>query len=326
LSTISSGIKALDSYLDGFYVGENIVWEIESAIPFQYFIKEFVKKASEDKAYIIYVSFNHSPQTIISIIQAYADNNYLILVDCFSCGKGKKDETFLRFYKNSSPFRVIQIETPSDTQYFTSIINDIEDRLPTGARYIFDSLTGMQDLWNDEELTYKFLCPRLFDLETVAYWILEKDAHSATFRANLRHITQVVLYLYTRRDKMYIKALKANNRERRDLFKPHQLLLKSGQIQIESVDKDKHFLIGDIVKDLRTRLNINQRELAQRLDVTPSFLSQIENNQISPSVHSLMQICKSLNVNPSVFFADKIPYNEKPYEVIKSKDKDFSNM
>jgi hypothetical protein len=54
------------------------------------------------------------------------------------------------------------------------------------------------DIWGDENLTHKFFtysCPRLYDLQTVAYWILEKDAHTASFKANLRHITQVAIEL-----------------------------------------------------------------------------------------------------------------------------------
>jgi hypothetical protein len=52
------------------------------------------------------------------------------------------------------------------------------------------------------------MCPRLFDLDSVAYWILEKDAHSQKFKANIRHITQVVLELYRRKDNLFLKALK----------------------------------------------------------------------------------------------------------------------
>lgn len=321
---ILSGIKSLDKHIDAFYIGENIVWEVESSIPFQHFIKAFIRQAYEDKANIIYVSFNHSPQTILADIESLVDINSFILIDCFSCGKGKKDPTFLKFYKNTHSLQVIKIEEPSDIKSFIYKINEIEDKLPTGARYIFDSLTGMQDLWGNEESTYKFftyMCPRLYDLETVAYWILEKDAHSIAFKANVRHITQVVIDLYTRKDKMYIKALKANNRENRHFFKPHQLLISSGQIDIESIDKDKQFIIGDTVKELRNRLNISQKELAQRLDLTPSFISQIENNQISPSVHSLMQICKALDVSPSIFFQEPVSFTDKPYILIKSQNK-----
>ncbi|MCX8070592.1 MAG: helix-turn-helix domain-containing protein [Thermodesulfovibrionales bacterium] len=322
MANISSGIKALDSYIDGFYVGENIVWELESGIPFQYFLRDFIIQATRDEASIIYVSFNHSPNTIISNIQSFANTKSLILIDCFSYGKGKGDATFTKFYKNNIPFQVVMIENPADINSFTAILNDIEDRLPTGARYIFDSLTGMQDLWGNEELTYKFftyMCPRLFDLETVAYWLVEKDAHTISFRANLRHITQVVLELYTRKDKMFIKAHKSNNRENRDLFKPHQISITSGQIQIQPIGKDKQFLIGDIVKEIRNKLNMSQKELAQRLDVTPSFISQIENNQISPSVHSLMQICKSLDVSPTIFFNENSFSHNKPYIFIKNR-------
>jgi transcriptional regulator with PAS, ATPase and Fis domain len=37
------------------------------------------------------------------------------------------------------------------------------------------------------------LCPRLYDLSTIAYWLVENGAHGEVFLAKVRHITQVVI-------------------------------------------------------------------------------------------------------------------------------------
>jgi transcriptional regulator with XRE-family HTH domain len=197
---------------------------------------------------------------------------------------------------------VVRVNDPQNIGTFTEMLNAIEDSLPTGARYVFDSLTGMQDLWGDENSTYKFftyMCPRLYDLETVAYWILEKDAHSQHFKANLRHITQDVFDLYVRRDRLFIKALKLTGRQEREAFKPHVYAIENGEVSISLPRREVSSDLGGRLKDLRTRIGLSQKDLAEKIDVTPSFISQLENNQISPSLHSFIQMCRALGVNPA---------------------------
>jgi len=41
---------------------------------------------------------------------------------------------------------------------------------------------GMQKIWGGEDAILKFYshsCPRLYELNTIAYWIMEKKAHSS---------------------------------------------------------------------------------------------------------------------------------------------------
>ena len=303
MSKISSGIKALDVKINSLYIGDNVVWEVDAGTAYDVFILNFIRQSFEDSQKVIYVSFNRSPQSVLNSMHEIAHPEYLVLVDCFTSGKGKNDNTFLRFYDKPAVFNVVRVNNPQDIEAFTVMLNSIEDNLPPGARYVFDSLTGMQDLWGDENSTYKFftyMCPRLYDLETVAYWILEKEAHTQKFKANLRHITQDVFDLYVRRDKLFIKALKLTGRQDRQAFKPHLYSIEEdGEVSISLPEKELTSELGGKLKDLRTRLGLSQKDLADKVDVTPSFISQIENNQISPSLHSFLQICRALGTEPS---------------------------
>jgi KaiC/GvpD/RAD55 family RecA-like ATPase len=256
---ISSGIQSFDRLIDSFYTGDNVVWEVDSGAPYKVFLQKFIRQSFNDSQKIIYVSFNRSPQSILKSIKDFLNPEHFVLVDCFTSGKGKNDKTFARFHETPSVIKIIKIDDPKSIEQFTHALNAIEDSLPPGARYIFDSLTGMQDLWSDENSTYKFftyMCPRLYDLDTVAYWILDKEAHSQKFKANLRHITQVVIELYERRE-------------------------------------------------MRTRRGMSQKELADKVDVSPSFISQIENNQISPSLISFVQLCNAIGESPAALLDDK---------------------
>ena len=302
MERISSGIKGLDAIIDSLYVGDNVVWEVEAGTLYHpAFIYNFIKQSFVDVQKIIYVSFNRSPQSILSKINSFLNYEYFILVDCFTSGKGKNDSTFLKFYDNPQKLKIIKINNPQNIEQFTNALNAIQDSSPR-ARYVIDSLTGMQDLWGSEDDTYRFftyMCPRLYDLDTVAYWILEKDAHSKKFKANLRHITQIVFDLYKRKDRLYMKALKLDGREEREAFKPHQYEISENGVTLSAPRKEPFGEIGSRLKEVRMKLGMSQKELAEKVDLTPSFLSQLESNQISPSLGSFIQICNALNVNPS---------------------------
>ena len=325
MNKILSGISDLDSLIDSLYVGDNVVWEVEAGTSSETFMLNFIGQSFIENGNVIYVSFNKSPHSILRKIGKIPSRENFILLDCFTSGKGKNDRTFVKFYEDQTETNVIKVEDPRDIGSFTTVLNSIEDSLPPGTRYVFDSVTGMQDLWGDENNTYKFftyLCPRLYDLGTVAYWILEKEAHSQAFKANLRHITQVVLDLYKRKDKLYIKALKLEGRQSREAFKPHLYEIDGKKVSISPIKREPSFDIGTKIKELRAKIGMSQKELADRVDLTPSFISQMERNQISPSLNSFMQICNALGVSLS-----EILERKKPEDVqwLVKKEKILSN-
>ncbi|HWR57249.1 MAG TPA: helix-turn-helix domain-containing protein [Thermodesulfovibrionales bacterium] len=312
---ISSGIGDLDGLIDSLHIGDNVVWEIEAGTSEDIFASHFIDKSLAENRDVIYASFNRSPQSILLNMQTDMNPEKLTILDCFTSGKGKSDKTFLKFYETqrSGHPNIIRVNRPADISFFSETINTIQDGLTEGARYIFDSLTGMQDLWGDENSTYKFftyMCPRLYDLGTVAYWLLEKDAHSQSFRANLRHITQVVLELYKKKEKLFLKALKLEGRSDREAFKPHPYVIEDSIISIPPAKKEKGYDIGGRIKNARIKLDMSQKDLSEKVGLTSSFISQIENNQISPSLNSFLQIANALGINPSVLLKKDRKYGE----------------
>jgi len=317
MKKISTGIKDLDSLIDSAHIGDNMVWETEAGTSEDIFIRNFITESLEENRDVIYASFNRSPQSILLHMKKKKNAKKLTILDCFTSGKGKSDRAFLKFYETEHPNfpNIIKVNRPGDISFISETLNAIQDRLPEGARYIFDSLTGMQDLWGDENSTYKFftyMCPRLYDLGTVAYWMLEKEAHSQAFKANLRHITQVVLELYKKREKLYLKALKLEGRTSREAFKPHSYEIEDNSIFIVPAKKEPSFDIGSKIKEARARLGMSQKDLADKIGLTSSFISQLENNQISPSLNSFFQLADVLGINPA-----NLLQNEKKSENIR---------
>ena len=52
--------------------------------------------------------------------------------------------------------------------------------------------------------------------------------------------------------------------------------------------------LGARIRERRQALKLSLRELADQVDLTPSFLSQIERDLASPSIESLRKICEAL--------------------------------
>src|SRR5512142_1736339 len=115
---ISSGVASLDTLIDGFSIGDNVVWEVEAGTAYTAFIRNFISQSFKGSQKVIYVSFNRSPQTVLSDLKAILSSEHFTLIDCFTSGKGKNDNTFLKFYEKPDP-GVVRIDSPRDIDRFT---------------------------------------------------------------------------------------------------------------------------------------------------------------------------------------------------------------
>ena len=60
--------------------------------------------------------------------------------------------------------------------------------------------------------------------------------------------------------------------------------------------------IGGRLRDLRGRRELSLRQLARKIGVSPSLLSQVENGKVTPSVDTLYQLATALGVPVAAFF------------------------
>lgn len=65
----------------------------------------------------------------------------------------------------------------------------------------------------------------------------------------------------------------------------------------------KQHAVGAWVRRLRTEQGMSLRSLASRTDFSPSFISQVENGVVSPSIASMEKIAQVLGVTLGEFFA-----------------------
>lgn len=74
--------------------------------------------------------------------------------------------------------------------------------------------------------------------------------------------------------------------------------------------------LGSKIKQLRLRADLTQEELADRCELTKGYISQLENDNTSPSIATLEDIVKALGVT----LADLFSETEEPNIVFKAED------
>ncbi|MFH1138216.1 MAG: helix-turn-helix domain-containing protein [Pseudomonadota bacterium] len=307
---LSSGVGQLDQYVGGLFVGDNVVWQDHTGSLAWVFCQNFLQVSRDAGKPIIYVSFDYSPKVLFDKLGALADYANLTVLDCFTHGKGESSPIFLKFYQHppeTLQAKVIQVKEPRDSSRVSARIYGIHETLEGDVRLVFDSLTGMQELWGGEDEIIKFYssaCPRLYELETIAYWVMEKDAHSSRLKAIITKIAQVVIELSIKRGATFLTILKAAGRDTTFFQKSLTYWAKGRQITFDSQKRSTGGLnLGSRIKELRTKKALSQTDLAKLVGVTPSTISQVESNLIYPSLPAMLKMAEVLGVEVGSFFS-----------------------
>jgi len=307
--SVSSGVNQFDNLLGGLLIGDNVIWYDDAGSLASLFCVNFIRESKEQRKAIIYVSFDRSPKMVIEELGPLAENPHLTLLDCFTYGKGDGSEVFSRFYEKADsqrPCNIAKVEEPFKPTRVMDAIYNLHQTLEGDVRLVFESLTGMQELWGSEDAILKFYsrsCPRLYELDTIAYWVIEKGAHSNRLRASINHIAQVAVELNLSRGKSSLTLLKADGRNPAILDKPQGYWTSGLDANFESAQgTSRRRDLGLRMKSLRKKRGLSQKELAGSVGVTPSTISQIESSTIYPSIPALFKIGEVLGVEISAFF------------------------
>jgi transcriptional regulator with XRE-family HTH domain/KaiC/GvpD/RAD55 family RecA-like ATPase len=274
---MTTGIRSLDELLGGLRYGDNVVWEVggPEETPF---VAAFLRGSKGHP--LVYVSFHVSPQAILDRFRRVWDLERFVLLDCFTDGLGRRDPAVASFYRRPRPFhvRVERVEAPTAPEAVNELMTELEMELGRGARYVFDSLTGIQELWGREEALSLFLrsCPRLYDLRTAAYWLLQRQAHDPPFLARLRHVTQVVLELTEAEGTTSLRLAKAQARPPGTAGRSARVTFRGERIRLLPQPPPAEPPLGELLKSQRVARGLSQAELARRIGITPSALSQAE--------------------------------------------------
>jgi len=305
---VTSGVGQLDQLLGGLSIGDNVVWHDDSGSLASAFCLNFINSSITLQKPLIYISFDRSPRNLLEKLGPLAADSSITILDCFTSGKGANSPIFLKFYDEPGDlaYNIIRVKEPSRADALIELLYGIIAELRGDVRLVFESITGMQELWGGEESIssfYSHSCPRLYELNTIAYWIMEKKAHSPRLRAQINQIAQVVIELSIKRGTSFLTIIKAERRDIDNLDKPFTYWANELNISFDEEKRSAGGLdLGLRLKELRTRRGLSQTDLAKLIGVTPSTISQVESNLIYPSLPALLKMAEVLSIDISSLF------------------------
>jgi KaiC/GvpD/RAD55 family RecA-like ATPase len=227
----STGIPGLDKLLGkGLIIGENVVWQYETGTFVNEFIQNFIKTGIQSNHQVIYFEFIYPPQALLYFLKPLIkhlpqnwENRFLVL-DCFSESFGRNELIFTDFY-DSAPSWMRKVPMSSDPERFHHFFGRIErEFINDGTHLIFHSLTAMEAIWGQENTRSLFahICPALYAYKTLAYWSVNRHAHTREFLAAIEHTTQVVIELSKREDGLNLQIKKAGGRYSPECYESHR--------------------------------------------------------------------------------------------------------
>lgn len=194
---IFSGLPGLDSVLDSIRMGDNVVWQVSDIQEYLFFVKPYCSQLILEGKTIFYMHFTGHP---------------VLLEEC-------------------PGIQVYEFDPSEGFEIFTMNVRRRIKAEGRDAFYVFDCLSDLQTAWTTDLMMGNFFqvtCPYLFELNTVAYFPLLRGRHSFDTIARIQETTQLLLDVYTDKDRLYINPLKVWNRYSPNMFLPHQYIPESG--------------------------------------------------------------------------------------------------
>jgi KaiC/GvpD/RAD55 family RecA-like ATPase len=238
---LSTGIAQLDELLEGgLFLGENVVWEVESASFAREFLYNFMRQGIEDGNQVLYLDFIYPPQALMLQLKNLITTlpkgweNKLLVLDCFSESSGQGELVFIDFY-DKAPSWIRKVPSSKDPEQFHRFFGRIErEFVSPGTRLVFNSLSLMEHVWGNEAVKtfFSHICPALYAYQTLAYWTIAKNAHPKEFCALIEHITQVVIDLTREGEKRFLEVKKAGGRYEQQTYQRHEYSVEGLKIRL----------------------------------------------------------------------------------------------
>jgi XRE family transcriptional regulator, regulator of sulfur utilization len=166
---------------------------------------------------------------------------------------------------------------------------------PVGAhasRLVVEGLDELVLRWGAREAAtfYRQVCPRLFDLGAIAYWIGTRAVLSASLVDDVAKVAQCVFDLRHGR----LRVTKAEGRPSRLQGAMVKAELRDGELELSR----QHAVgrVGEGLTRLRRARGLTQAQLARLAGVTPAAISQAESGRRSLSLDTLLPLCERLGI------------------------------
>ena len=247
----STGLPLLDEIICGLRLGDNVVWEVQDVDDYAALVKPFVDNALQEGRQLCYFRFAKHPPLL----------------------------------PDDGRVTVVTLDPQAGFEAFLDGIHSAVELAGRGAYHIFDSLSDLVADWYCDQMVGNFFeltCPRLFRLDTVAYFGLLRNFHSSYATVSIRETTQLLLEVYRRAGQLYVQPLKVQDRSSPRMYMLHGLDADSDRPVTES-----HTVSEILTASPRSALGLSQQQLGvwtRAFVQAQALLEQAQDGQIAPEI------------------------------------------
>jgi pyruvate, water dikinase len=187
---ISTGLPGLDRVLQGLLPGDNVVWEVDALEDYLPVLNPLMDEARRMRRPLVYFHFSRHARLL-------PDN----------CGAD-----------------VHELDPQEGFDSFLTRILEVAERAGRGSFYIFDCLSDLAADWFSDRMLgnfFRITCPYLYDLETIAYFALQKNLHSLHATQSIFNTAQVIIEVYRKENRIFIHPKKVWERHTSTMYAPH---------------------------------------------------------------------------------------------------------
>lgn len=93
-------------------------------------------------------------------------------------------------------------------------------------------------------------------------------------------------------------------------------------------NEDNNILLGQNIRDIRKSMDLTQEGFAEKLNINPQFLSQVETGRAGISIDNAINICNTAECSSIHLFKGiiKSPDIIDKYELLSERDKSIVNQ
>jgi transcriptional regulator with XRE-family HTH domain len=261
LDRCSTGVPDLDVLLGGLIAGDNMVWVSGEAGLLDHIERAFVEEGRRLGEPCLYVSTEAPKAKVHARVGAHC-----MVVDA-------RPQARL-----------------TDAVALEQTLVKAAATAPT--RIVLDGLDAFARRWGHKKALAFFstICPRLFDLGSVAYWRASRSELGSSFLEGVGKVTQCVLEL----NRDHLRVVKAEGRGAALQGRLVRLQVADGSIRLEN--ERALGRLGEGLRRLRAERHLTQGDLARLAGVSPSAISQAEAGHRGLSLDTLLTLSEGLGV------------------------------
>lgn len=174
---LTTGLPRLDAVMHGITAGDNIVWLVDEWEEYRALVLPYAAAARLSGRPLHYFRFGSDP--------ALLGANKCTAVHAIDPAKG-----FERFVR---------------------AVHEVIEAAGRGAIYIFDNLSHLAEAWTSDQSMgnfFRLTCPRLWRLETVTYFALQRARHAEQGVGPILRTTQFMLDIVRVDERLYVRPIK----------------------------------------------------------------------------------------------------------------------